>query len=39
MTNDNIKFELFFDFDFEKIQLTNQYQIFKLSSQQKNINI
>ena len=39
MTNENIKFELSFDINLEKIQLTNQYQALRLLSQQKKENI
>ena len=39
MTDENIKFELFLDIDFEKIQLTNQYQALRLLSQQEEVNI
>ena len=39
MTNENIKFEFFLDIDFEKIQLRNQYQVFKLLLQQEKMNI
>ena len=39
MTDENIKFEFFLDIDFEKIQLTNQYQALSLLSQQEEVNI